>query len=56
MTTAEIATTITKVTAEEKADWDYFLDLHQRNGWIGDYAYRKAWADLREKYPRLRKM
>jgi len=56
MTTAKIATAITKVTAEEKADWNYFLDLHQRNGWIGDDAYRKAWTDLREKYPCLREL
>ena len=56
MTTARIATAITKVTAEEKADWNYFLDLHQRNGWIGDDAYRKAWTDLRKKYPRLREL
>ena len=55
-TTANIAAAMTKLTAEEKADWNYFLDLYQRDGWIGDHAYRKAWADLKEKHPRLREM
>ena len=54
MTTANIAAAITKLTAEEKADWNYSFHLHQRNGWIGDDAYRRAWSDLKGQYPRLR--
>jgi len=44
-----------ELTAEEKTDWDYFLNWYESNGWTGDDARQNAWTDLRRKYPRLGK-
>lgn len=41
------------LTAQERIDWEYFLDWYNNNGWGGDEAHRLAWADLQKKHQRL---
>ena len=41
------------LTAQERIDWESFLQWYNDNGWVGDEARRLAWVDLQRKYKRL---
>jgi hypothetical protein len=41
------------LSAQERIDWEYFLQWYNDNGWVGDEARRLAWGDLQKKHKRL---
>jgi hypothetical protein len=46
--------TETKLSDEQRADWDYYIRWYNENGWEGDGGRRLAWQDLCRKHPELR--
>jgi hypothetical protein len=45
--------TETKLSPEQSADWDYYVQWYGNNGWEGEEGHRLAWLDLCRKYPEL---
>jgi hypothetical protein len=43
------------LTPAENRDWEYFFSWYLNNGFTESQADRKAWKDLQQKYPRLKK-
>lgn len=45
--------TETKLTTEQSAEWNYYVQWYGNNGWEGEEGRRLAWQDLCRKYPEL---
>jgi len=43
------------LTPAENHDWEYFFSWYLNNCFTESQADRKAWKDLQQKYPRLKK-